>query len=687
MNKAYEKRHCIKKLVSALFFFSIYCLSNAALSARHDSKDIQFTDIAKLPESGISYQRTKSDHDALWDEVRSLPKASFFDFGSRAPVRSKGVPGVAVFDFDRDGDLDIYVPNGPGSANSLYENQFAQTKKLTFVDVAAKSGVEATEMDGTGVCYGDTDNDGDYDLYVLGLGQKNKLYVNQGDGSFKDVTDMSEVGGRASYSTACSLGDVNGDGLLDIVIANTTQSWNSAFSPTDHNQLLLNQGENLFHDNTEASGITKLAGFLPEQEGAAGLTWSITMVDYDLDGDIDILMGDDQSAHPVAGVGIPGFVHVMENDGLGNFNDVTVETGLNINGAWMGFSFGDLNADGYLDMFVGNIGDYMNAEYFPYEIGSLASRYFFGQQDGTFVKQEISSETATTFSWGTVMTDYDNDGDSDILYHGSMDGGPLIDASNPGLLLVNDGEGNTTVNKLALRDSGHDRRNVQGLAKGDLNQDGFIDLVTVSNFNIPENVPLIPYSSQWGSDLDDTANYVATFYPVGPGEFAWAGYEFDNGTLAVDINNGANRKGSVSIDLLGTVGLLDEGKSNRDGVGATVTFTPKGGKTAMNPVVAGDSYASQSALTSHFGLGDAKRGTVDVLWPGGTKNRLYDARRGETLIFPEIPCSYDAEWQGIGDYGSCIRRSLKKLAREGFIDRRTKRRLYHSAIKAYVSRS
>lgn len=653
---------------------------------RHHRSRITFTDIAKRASSGIDYRRTRSRHDALWSRLRSQPVVPIFDFPSFAPVRSRGVPGVAVWDYDRDGDLDIYVTNGPGSPNSLYASQLAQGKGLKFVDVAAQAGVTATEQDSTGVCYGDTDNDGDHDLYVLGLGEHKKLFANNGNGTFTDITARSEAGGKPAYSTACSMGDVNGDGLLDIVIANTNGSWDNAFAPTEHNELLLNRGNNLFEDVSEESGITQLAGFLPEQAGAAGLTWAIAMADYDLDSDIDILMADDQSAHPVGGTtGTPGFVHIMQNDGSGRFKDVTVEAGLNINGAWMGFAFGDLNSDGRLDMYVTNIGDYMNAEYFPYTIGDRASRWFLGQSDGTFLKEEINNTNATAFGWGTVMTDYDNDGDTDIVYHGSMDGGPLIDASNPGIFLTNDGNGNMTVDKAALAASGHGRRNVQGVAAGDLNKDGYIDLVSVSNFDIPESVPLVRYSNQWGSPLDDTAFFVPSFTPVGPLQFTWSGYTFDDGTLSIDVNRGRNRNGSVSVDLLGTVGMVQGGRSNRDGVGATVSFTPKRGKTAMRPVLAGDSYASQNALSSHFGLGRAKSGTVDVLWPGGTRNRLYDVREGENVRLPEIPCSYSADWRGFSDYHRCVSKSLQKLASRGVLDRRTEQRLYVSAVRAYFA--
>jgi len=648
--------------------------------------DIRFTDIATRPDSGIHYHRTRSKNDALWDKLRSKPVVTLMDFGSGAPVRSRGTPGVAVLDYDRDGDLDIFVTNGPGSPNSLFSSQLMETGELKFVDVAKAAGVDSPDLDSTGVCYGDIDNDGDYDLFVVSAGGGSKLFVNNGDKTFSDVSVPSLVDGRQPYSVGCSMGDVNGDGLLDIVIANTTQSWDYPASPTVHNQLLLNKGNHVFEDVSEESGITKLTGFALDQANAAGLTWGVAMVDYDQDGDMDIILAQDQAVYIVGGTGgVPGMVHIFQNDGTGHFKDVGMEAGTNIPGAWMGLAFGDINSDGIMDMFVTNMGDYINSEYFPYKLGDLATRWFLGQPDHTFVKEEVSGSNATAFGWGTVMSDVDNDGDTDIVFLGGMDGGPLVDASNPGLILMNDGNGNMTLDKRPLHRDAHRHRDVQGLAQGDFNNDGFIDLVSVSDFDIPDTVPLQRYTAQYGSVLDDTAFFAPTFTQLAPGQFTWAGYEMTDGSLAIDMNNAASRNGSVKVDLMGTVGMVKGGQSNRDGVGAIVRFTPRHGKTAMHPVTAGDSYASQSALTAHFGLGKAKKGTVDVMWTGGTRNRLYGVREGETVLIPEIPCSYTSQWSGMNAYRRCVTGALRELKRKNAVTDDMRHRLYDSAMRAYVS--
>ena len=658
---------------------------------------VSFHDIATDPASGIDYRRTESpNRDRLWDELKAQPVFEFSQL-PLVPLKSRGAPGVAVFDYDNDGDLDIYVTNGPGTANSLYANQLNDSGALTFIDKAIDAGVAATKSDGNGVCFGDIDNDGDHDLYVLTAGTSNHLFENRGNGRFKEITRRSGTAAGPLYPTACSMGDVNGDGLLDIVIANSSTTWDNRiavisepFALNVHNQLFVNAGSNTFTDVSETSGIQNLAGFPPAAAGAAGNSLAIAMVDYDLDGDTDIIVVDDQGAVPDSTVGgvDRGLIHVMRNDGTGQFTDVTVEAGTNLFGAWMGLSFGDLNSDGQLDMFVTNGGDYMRTNFpDPYQLGSYASRWLLGQADGTFTDPGVGQLVSSAFGWGTVMFDYDNDSDTDIIYHGGLDVGPFVENSNPGLILQNDGDGNFVYDDMALVNStDHARRIVQGVAAGDLNADGFLDLVSVSNFDIPKAEPLIPFFRQWGSPLDAYATFYPSFTPVATG-WVWNGVDPDDGTLSVEINSG-NGNNWVAVDLIGTVGITKRASVNRDGIGATVTFTPEGGKPVMRPVIGGASYASQNSLTAHFGLGEtAKHGTVDILWPSGTRNRLYRLGASEHFTYPEIPCSYDADWRNMRQYIRCVRKSLKEIKRAGIISGKQYYRLLFSAYAAYWEES
>src|SRR5262249_32041070 len=155
---------------------------------------------------------------------------------------------VAVFDYDKDGDLDIFVTNGPGRAPSLYRNSFAQNGHVTFTDVAAAAGLGASDQDGMGVCYGDIDNDGDEDLLVLGRMEPSRLYRNEGNGTFTNITSTAGVGGGARSHTSCSMGDVNGDGLLDIFVGDA-YDWSQKFAIYSNtfgygqpNELYINNG-------------------------------------------------------------------------------------------------------------------------------------------------------------------------------------------------------------------------------------------------------------------------------------------------------------------------------------------------------------------------------------------------------------------------------------------------------------
>jgi len=664
------------------------------VKASEESESVTFKDIVSDVSMGLDYRRTESARDVIWDQLKSQPVVTMFDL-ALVPLKSRGAPGVAILDYDKDGDMDMYITNGPGSANSLYSNQLKETGELSFIDMASYAGVGAADMDSAGVCYGDIDNDGDHDLYVLSSGESNRLFENQGDGTFNDITVSSGMSAGARYPASCAMGDVNGDGLLDVAIANTSDTWDNriaifnAFGFNDHNQLFLNQADNKFEDVSVTSGIKELAGFPEHAAGAAGVTWAISLVDYDQDGDVDIVSVDDQGGGVLPEIqgGVDrGFIHVMKNDGTGKFTDVSVEVGTNLYGDWKGLSFGDLNSDGHMDIFATNVGDYVLSVFprpLPYELGTYASRWFMGQPDGTFKEPGLGTVVSTVFGWGTVMTDYNNDGDTDIIYYGGGDGGPLIEASNPGVLMQNDGNANFKYDLQALVGStNHSERMVQGLAAGDLNNDGFIDLVSVSSADTPAPMPLVPYPVQWGSDADATAFFFPAFTPISQTEFVWNGMDPVDGTLSVEINSADNEKHWAKIELMGTVGIVEGARVNRDAIGAIVYFTPEEGKTIMQPVLGGASYASQDSLVVNVGLGEADEGTVDVLWPGGVRNRYYGLKASEKILLPEIPCSYDASWKG-KKYLSCVRDALKDLVSEDIITKAEKARLMASAARAF----
>jgi len=699
--KAFENYNYKLKPYTFIAGISLVSFMNCQVALAE--KSVTFSDVANLPESNIEYERQPS----LIDEKLNQLKLQPLLFGptepnstiniSKLPIETRGWPGVAVFDYDKDGDMDLYITNGPGVSNSLYSNQLMESGDLGFFDQGADSGVGAVNQDSSGVCYGDIDNDGDQDLMVLGMGDSNILYENNGDGSFINITEKAGISGGELNSTGCSMGDVNGDGLLDIVVANSLPIndsvawWLEPFSLNQHNQLYLNSSANVFTDISEQSGIKELAGLEQAYDKPASVTFAIAMVDYDLDGDLDIVTANDNGFFlPAALGGIDrGIIHIFKNDGNASFVDVSVEAKTNVVGAWMGLSFADFNSDGLMDIFATNAGDFESAGFrqsidMPYVLGDFASRWFLGQSDGSFLSPGVGDVIATPFAWGTVAEDYNNDGDTDILFYGGMDIILSTTASNPGVLLQNDGNANFHYDKNALTKD-HSTRSIHGVASGDLNNDGYVDIISVSGFDHPEPIEVFPIGVSFGSELDIFANLIPMFVPGDkPNELIWSGITYPNGGLAVEINNAESSNNWVKVELLGTKSLTDYGQVNRDGIGAVIKFTPENGKTVMKPVIGGASHLSQNSLVQNFGLGSATEGTIEVIWPGGIHNKLYSVNHGELVTMPEIPCDYRTDFSHHKKYRKCLSKQLKQLYKSKLISRHQLKMLTNSAIRAHI---
>jgi hypothetical protein len=664
---------------------------------------ITFTNVA-TPANGITYARTATPSRLAVRraiEAQSPIPTATFNGVSRpnSPMKPWGIPGIALFDYDNDGDLDIYVTNGPGTPNSLYKNMLKETGTMTFVDVAVQAGVDATAQDSSAVCFGDIDNDGNEDLYVLGAGGPNILFHNNGNGTFTDITDKAGVAAAPGLNpSGCSMGDFNGDGLLDIAVSNTYDDWNqrgpvfgtSVYWPTtQHNLLFMNLGHNVFSEQGEARGLHDYTGGIPA--GQATYTWSVAAVDYNQDGAVDLMWADSAGGQSGPNAGLD---RIFQNDGTGFFTDVTLTDGLNQNnnyGSWMGLSFGDYNCDGYLDFMSTNNGYYVGGP-------AQNSRWYFGGPNNQFVDSNAGSLIATPFGWGTSTFDYDNDGDQDIVWFGDEDLTNIISTDNPGTLLKNTGSctANFTWDQNALGDNRF--RQIQGVAIGDLNGDGFDDIVNAATVGI---IPITSPTNRnvlWTTILGITTG--SPFDAVATGEVVWTGrinagfqtyipHSFNPGDLHIEMNSANNGNKWAQVHLVGTKGLTAQGRNNLDGFGAMIKFTPTGGKTILHPVIGGSSYASQDSKIATLGMGTATTGTVEVQWPGangGVRNRLYNVKAGEKILLPEIPCTFDGpinRTTGVADYKECVTQSLAQLVQRHVISRPDSHRLTVSAYQAF----
>jgi hypothetical protein len=673
-------------------------LAPAAVTSEGESSGpagrISFMNITLDPASGITYRRAPSPLLlGQYDALKIKPFMSLAELHA-GPLRPHGSPGAAILDYDNDGDEDVFVTNGPGRPNSLLRNQLVETGQTRFVDVGASAGIGATDMDATGVCFGDTDNDGDSDVMVLGRMEPNRLFRNNGNGSFSELA-FAGVGGGNRAHTGCTMGDVNGDGLLDIFVANSfdwfhRQAIYSDLYAWNHpNDLYLNTGDNMFADASDTSGIRNLYR-TPTGEGS--ITWAQAMVDLDADGDVDIIHGDDNGGlPPSAFAGVDrGYVQLFKNDGAGQFTNATGTSGSTLHSsAWMGVSFGDFNCDGHLDFFMSSTGDYFFPQFgIATPPGLDSSRWNLALSDGSgaYFQPAVGELIVTNFGWGTGTADYDNDGDTDIIVYGGLDTSPLQTADNPGTILVNNGcEAQFSWDQYATSETAERtlRQDVMGVALGDLNDDGFVDIVTTSGQYVPPTIPLVKMNTQWGSAFDATAFFLPVFAPIGPFEWEWMGHDAEEGMLDVKLSSASNGNNWVKLRARGSVGLTPRAVVNRDGIGAIVYFTPAGGKTVMMPVLGGSSHLSQHSLTQGFGLGAAAEGTAEILWPGGVRTRLYDVAAGERLAIPELPCDFSAAWQSRNAFRKCVNDALNDLRASGAVSRPLADRLRFSALRAY----
>jgi len=497
----------------------------------------------------------------------------------------EGLGGIAWLDYDQDGDLDLYLTNGVGAFNGLFRNN----GDGTFTDMTFAAGV-ANGTGNSGVVAADIDNDGYPDIFLTGEGYlagpvqtPTSLYHNNGDGTFNDITATAGVPG-AGTALSAAMGDVNGDGFLDIFIASPGHIpflTGPGTGESHENKLYLNNGDLTFTDVTAVAGVGGLyVDFFGDvvSDGACVAAFS----DYNNDGLADIFVGNCNAywstSLPKQPIPVrPTPFNLFRNNGDGTFTDVATVAGLDLPGFWMGLAFGDYDNDGDLDLFATSTGTALGGV-FPHAL-------FRNNGDGTYT--EVSASVGipnSEFGWGCTFADFDNNGAIDLYQVGSLPMFGIVGpgAGSPGRLYFNDGNG-SFVEDTAATGVDLSSKYTSGLAQGDFDGDGFADIAVM------------------------TAPY--------PGV---ASEEF------VLLRNRGNNNHWLTVRLVGTM-------SNRDGIGALIVVeTGKsvreagGGKAAgsavrrqLREVRAGSSLASSETPWPTFGLGQKRRAKVTVIWPSG----------------------------------------------------------------------
>ena len=543
--------------------------------------------------------------------------------------------GVAFFDYDQDGWLDIFLVSGTTlekedsgfksreSANQKSEARsqkpeetgpenlavvvnrsgrriqnpkskihnptnhlYRNNRDGTFTDVTEKAGLVRTGW-GQGVCVGDYDNDGFDDLFVTYWGQ-NVLYHNNGDGTFTDMTTKAgliQQGPRPRWNTGCCFLDYDRDGHLDLFVANYVDLELSATPAMGSGQYCQWKGipvmcgpkglpgsKNILYHNRGDGTFEDVSERAGIYKTTGHYAFTALTGDFDNDGWPDVYVACDST---------PSILYHNNRDGT--FTDVAIPSGCAYNEdgqeqAGMGASAGDYNCDGWLDIFKTNFSD---------DTSSL----YRNNGDGTFSDATVSAGMGLNtryLGWGCGFVDIDNDGWQDVflanghVYPELEQAGFDTPFKEPKILYRNLRNGRFE-DVSARADSGLALlRSARGVAFGDFDNDGDLDIV-VNNMN-------------------------------------------DTPTLL--RNEGGNKNRWLKVKTIGT-------RSNRTGIGARVRVVADS-HSQIDEVRSGGSYISQSDLRLHFGLGSAiKADLVEIRWPSGQVDRLNNVDTNQVVYVQE----------------------------------------------------
>jgi|SRR5579875_109272 len=497
--------------------------------------------------------------------------------------------GVALFDYDGDGLLDIYFVNGADMPSLVktgpkyYNRLFHNNGNGTFTDVTERAGLAGAGY-GMGVAVGDYDNDGWPDLFIANV-NGNQLFHNNGDGTFTDVTAKAglsgaKFNGRKMWSIAAGWFDFNNDGLLDLFVSNYCQ-WDPnhepaciglngrgychprSFAPLP-NTLYRNNGDGTFTDVSQETGISAVMG--------KGM--GVAFADYDGDGFMDVFVANDNSPNLL-----------FHNVGGKRFEEVGFQAGVAYNEdgnalAGMGVDFRDINNDSFPDIWHTAIEN----ETFPLFLNHAAGQFINATQ-----ASRIAAITREMSGWSNGIADLDNDGWKDLFVaRGNvMDNIDAISRhfhyAEPNAVLRNLGDGtfadvSATAGPDFIRPAPH-----RGLAYGDLDNDGRIDLV-ITALGAPASVL---------RNTTETHNH-------------W-----------------------LILKLIGT-------KSNRMGIGAQIRLITSDGRKQYDQITTSTGYAASSDPRAHFGLGPSQAAReIEIRWPSGIWQYLHDVPADQVITVRE----------------------------------------------------
>ena len=556
---------------------------------------------------GCSKKSSRPRQQIFNSEARALPtdhpnviftdvtRQAGIDFVHSAGVRTHQLPedmgsGAAWGDYDNDGYPDLYLVNQPGpwgqplGPNSPTSRLYHNNGDGTFTDVTDRAGVANRGGFGMGAAWGDYDNDGLLDLYVTNYG-RSVLYHNNGDGTFTDVTDRAGVANHRWGMTPVWL-DYDNDGYLDLYVPNyvdynlkgvpagaTSQEYGIDVPFTLNPASFAPVPNRLYHNNRDGT-FTDVAPRLRVAD-ASGRSLSVAFADFTLNGWQDIYVGNDISSN-----------RLYQNLGHGRFQDVSASSWSEEYRGTMGIAIGDFDRDGDLDMFLSHwIGQgdalYQNL----WNEQKSAGKLHFENVADMYGCGAISYSTA---GWGTFFFDFDNDGWLDLLV---LNGSTFEDKSDttklvpekPFLLWSKGEDGFFDLAASGVAGSAlQTARNARGAAYADYDRDGDLDMIVTTN----------------------------------------------HGRAVLLRNDGGNRNHWLCVHLIGT-------RSNRQGIGARLLLEA-GGKRYLRQYGVQGSYLSSSVPEAWFGLGQIKQiDSLTIAWPSGSRQVFRDLPIDRTLAITE----------------------------------------------------